>query len=213
MALREILTHHGGAAGVLTADSSDGALHLQFKDQDYSNAIKREREIDLNMQVSAMDELEPSLKKIKVEDEKTLSVENMVYPVKCNDDSFNINVKVEDTGYNLPAHEVNGQLNLSSVKVEPESNLDSVSLPSKEAVDVAEFKDVSEEKRDRQNLDVLNNLPDNSEMMNWVKLARHSWQKNCEFLQDCAIRFLCILSLDRFVTTFILLVFIHQIII
>ncbi|CBI40030.3 unnamed protein product, partial [Vitis vinifera] len=35
-------------------------------------------------------------------------------------------------------------------------------------------------------------------LMNLIKVARHSWLKNSEFLQDCAIRFLCVLSLDRF---------------
>ncbi|KAL5767724.1 hypothetical protein ACOSQ2_014507 [Xanthoceras sorbifolium] len=198
MALREILTHHGAAAGVFMPElSSDGALCVEFKDKDYSSTMKREREIDLNMQVSAADESEPNLKRTKFEDASSMSFDNMAYPVKC-DDSFNINVNVEDSGCNLPAQQVNGQLNLSSVKVEPESNLDNVSLPSKEAVDIAEPKGYSEEKGDYLNYNVLKNLPEDCEMVNWVKLARHSWQKNCEFLQDCAIRFLCVLSLDRF---------------
>ncbi|KAK0602735.1 hypothetical protein LWI29_036474 [Acer saccharum] len=197
MALREILTHHGASAGVFMPElSSDGALCVEFKDKDYSSTMKREREIDLNTQVSAADELEPNLKKTRFEDASSMSFDDIVYPVKC--DSFNINIKVEDSGSNLPAQQVNGQLDLSSVKVEPESNLDNVSLPSKEAVDIAEPKDYSEEKGDYLNHNILKNLPENCEMVNWLKLARHSWQKNCEFLQDCAIRFLCVLSLDRF---------------
>lgn len=195
MALREILTHHGASAGVFMPEfSSDGALNVEFKDKD-SSTMKREREIDLNVQVPA-DEPEPLLKKMKFEDAPSLLMDTMVSPVNC--DGCNISIKVEESGCNLPARSVNGQLDLSSVKVEPESNLDGVSHQSKEVIDILEPRGQSEEKGDFLNSETLKNLPENSELMNWLKLARHSLQKNCEFHQDCAIRFLCILSLDRY---------------
>lgn len=199
MALREILTHHGASAGVFMPElGPDGALNVEFKDKD-TITMKREREIDLNVQVPA-DEPEPLLKKMKFEDAPPPLMDTMVSPVNC--DGCNISIKVDDSGCNLPAGSVNGQLDLSSVKVEPESNLDGLSHPSKEAIDILEPRGQSGEKGDFLNSETLKNLPENSELMNWLKLARHSWQKNCEFLQDCAIRFLCILSLDRYGSTY-----------
>lgn len=203
MALREILTHHGASAGVFMPDlSSDGALHVEFKDKD-SSTTRREREIDLNMQVPA-DESEPTLKKIKFEDVPSPLMDTTVSPANC--DSCSIGIKVEDGGCSLPAQQVNGQLDLSSVKVELESSLDGAFYPSKEAIDISEQKTYYEDKQDFLTSNTLKNLPENSEMMNWLKLARHSWQKNCEFLQDCGIRFLCILSLDRYDCIFLLIV-------
>ncbi|KAG0475507.1 hypothetical protein HPP92_015193 [Vanilla planifolia] len=46
--------------------------------------------------------------------------------------------------------------------------------------------------------DLLSNSSVNSKLMKLMKLLRFSWTKNWELLQDCAIRFLCVLSLDRF---------------
>ena len=40
--------------------------------------------------------------------------------------------------------------------------------------------------------DMLKNIPENCELMNFVKVARNSWLKNCEFLQECAIHLLCL---------------------
>ncbi|KAJ0079688.1 hypothetical protein Patl1_23604 [Pistacia atlantica] len=196
MALREILTHHGASAGVFMPDlSPDGALDVDFKDKDISSAMKREREIDLNMQVPA-DDSEPHLKKMKFEESPTMLMDALVSPVKS--ENFDINIKVEDSGCTLPAQQVNGQFDAGSIKLEPESNLDGLFNQSKEDVHIAEPKGYCDVKQASLNSEMLKNLPENCELMNWLKLVRHSWQKNCEFLQDCAIRFLCILSLDRF---------------
>ncbi|GLT87547.1 hypothetical protein SLE2022_056260 [Rubroshorea leprosula] len=185
MALREILTHHGASAGVYLPDlNSDSSLHIELKDIDDATIIKREREIDLNMQVS-VDESEPKLKRPKFEDVASPVMDKMVSSGEISD--FGFNVKVEDDASCLPEVHVNGQLDLSSVKMDTESfNDGTVVYQSKEAVDMVEPKDLQQ------------NLPENFELINLVKLARHSWLKNCEFLQDCAIRFLCVLSLDRF---------------
>ncbi|XP_078169062.1 ROOT GROWTH DEFECTIVE 3 isoform X2 [Carex rostrata] len=45
---------------------------------------------------------------------------------------------------------------------------------------------------------LMTNISENSKLMKLVKLYQYSCLKNWEFLQDCAIRFLCVLSLDRF---------------
>lgn len=196
MALREILTHHGGSAGVLMPDLSlDGAVD-DLKDLDYSSTVKREREIDLNMQVSA-EELEPHLKRPKLEEGTSLSTGTMS-STACGG-NFDITVKVEDGGWNIPAGQVNGQVDVNAVKMEECDNYtDGISCSSKGAAVVMEPKGHCEDKGSIVKSDILNNLAENSDLTNFVKLARHSWMKNSEFLQDCAIRFLCILSLDRF---------------
>lgn len=45
---------------------------------------------------------------------------------------------------------------------------------------------------------LMTNISENSKLMKLVKLYQYSCLKNWEFLQDCAIRFLCVLSLDRY---------------
>ncbi|KAE9464711.1 hypothetical protein C3L33_03342, partial [Rhododendron williamsianum] len=65
-------------------------------------------------------------------------------------------------------------------------------------LDLVEAKGSCENNCSMRKMDILKNLPEDSELMNLVKLARHSWLKNWAFIQDSAIRFLCLLSLDRF---------------
>ncbi|TYH92599.1 hypothetical protein ES332_A13G193200v1 [Gossypium tomentosum] len=196
MALREILTHHGGSAGVYLPDlNSDDALFLEVKDIEYPSKIKREREIDLNMQVSP-DELEPNLKKPKIEDEPFLVLDKV--PSADQHGGFDVAIKIEDSAWTFPSGQFDGQHDISSMKMETEFYDNDVMYQSKEAVVVEEPKSYYEDKGAFANSDVLKDLPENCELINLVKLARHSWLKNCEFLQDCAIRFLCVLSLDRF---------------
>ncbi|KAK6243614.1 hypothetical protein QUC31_010023 [Theobroma cacao] len=196
MALREILTHHGASAGVYLPDlNSDDALYLEVKDLDYSSKMKREREIDLNMQVSP-DELEINLKRPKFEDGSFPVMDKMISAGQHG--GFNVAVKIEDAASTLLSGQFNGQHDISSMKIETEFCHDDMMYHSKEAVEVEEPKSYSEDKGAFANSDVLKILPENCELINLVKLARHSWLKNCEFLQDCAIRFLCVLSLDRF---------------
>jgi TATA-binding protein-associated factor len=195
MALREILSHQGASVGVFMPDLSlDGALFVELEDKGILNTMKREREIDLNMQVPA-DGHEPNLKRPKFEDVSSPMISAMVSFSEVG--NFDFSVKV-DHGWNLPSGQLNGELNVTSVKVEPESFLEGVSYSCKEAADTAETKGYSEDKVSTGKADTLKNIPENCELMNMVKLARHSWLKNCEFLQECAIRLLCVLSLDRY---------------
>ncbi|TQD70014.1 hypothetical protein C1H46_044453 [Malus baccata] len=186
MALREILTHQGASAGAFIPDLSlEGAMIGELENKCTSSTMKRDREIDLNMQVP-IDESEPELKKLKFEDVTSPFVDTMVSSSKCGD--FDVSIQVEDSRCKSPSAQVNGQLHFSSVKVDPCEQL----------AQTTELKGQSHNKGSFQKMDVLKRLSENSDMMNLFKLARHSWLKNCEFLQDCAIRFLCVLSLDRF---------------
>jgi TATA-binding protein-associated factor len=195
MALREILTHQGASAGVsMSYLSWDGALFVELEDKGISNTMKREREIDLNMQVSS-DGLQPNLKRPKFEDVSSSTMANIVSSTEVS--NFDVCMKV-DHGGNLPSGLDNGQLNVTSVKVEPESFLDGVRYSCEDAADNIEMKVYAEDQVSTGKADMLKNIPENCELMNLVKLARHSWLKNCEFLQECAIRLLCVLSLDRF---------------
>ncbi|CAL5439643.1 unnamed protein product [Camellia sinensis] len=192
MALREILTHQGACAGVYMLDLSSDDPFSETKDKGLEVTVKREREIDLNMQVPA-DEIEPNQKRLKVEDSSSpLTVTSTIISAS-GDDKFDACVKVEDSERNLSAAPTNGELNFSSVKIEPQSCIDGHEDP-----DMADAKGSCEDNCSMGKMNTLKSLPENCVLMNLVKVTRHSWLKNCEFLQDCAIRFLCVLSLDRF---------------
>ncbi|GMN49583.1 hypothetical protein TIFTF001_018736 [Ficus carica] len=192
MALREILTHQGASAGVFISDSLDSAPLVQLEDEFITHTMKRDREIDLNMQGST-DEFEPDLKRPKFEDVSSQWMDTMA--VARKDSNSDISFKVEDDRRDLGSDLINEYSNVGSVKVEPDSCLDTSLSPSKEvAAETTILKDYSSIKE----MDVAKSLSENGELMNWIKFARHSWLKNSQFLQDCAIRFLCVLALDRF---------------
>ncbi|XP_057511229.1 LOW QUALITY PROTEIN: TATA-binding protein-associated factor BTAF1 [Actinidia eriantha] len=191
MALREVLTHQGTCAGIFMPDqSSDGPLFSETKNKGKGMTMKREREIDLNMQVPEA-ETETNLKRPKVEDSSSpLTVTTISGSGNGN---FDACVKVEDCRRSLSTSQANGQLNFTPVKIETESCID-----DHKDLDMAKAKGSCADKYPMGKMDLLKSLPEECELMNLVKLARHSWVKNCEFLQDSAIRFLCVLSLDRF---------------
>nr|POE83469.1 tata-binding protein-associated factor btaf1 [Quercus suber] len=145
------------------------------------------------MQVSS-DGLRPDLKRPKFEDVSSSAMANIVSSSEVG--NFDVCMKV-DHGWNLPSGLDNGQLNVTSVKVDLESFFDGVCYLCKDAANTAEMKGYAEDKVSIGKADMLKNIPENCELMNLVKLARHSWLKNCEFLQECEIRLLCVLSLDR----------------
>lgn len=192
MALREILTHQGGCAGVVVSDnSSDGLVQTESEDK-MKNDVKREREIDLNI---GTDETEPDLKKQRTE---VASFDPMHEVVSANTyANFDTNKMVVDTNNNLSAGQTNGDVVVSSVKVEPQSCMDNVCYPSTETADVLQTTNNCHNKDLVEKVDILDGLPQNSVLVNLIKRARSSSVKNTELLQDCGIRFLCVLSLDR----------------
>ena len=137
------------------------------------------------MQVS-LDGLQPDLKRPKFEDVSSSAMANVVSSSEVG--NFDVCMKV-DYGWNLPSGLDNGQLNVTSVKVDLESFLDGVCYFCKDA---AEMKGYAEDKVSIGKADMLKNIPENCELMNFVKVARNSWLKNCEFLQECAIHLLCL---------------------
>lgn len=188
MALREILTYQGASAGILMPEvSCPGTLFSGLEDKDNEPAIKREREIDLNLQVST-DESEPVLKRPKIEDSPfQMSASGDGEPDVCT--------KVDDGGDQLNTGHANIEIDGSFVNLESHSDMGSTWRSTDDAIVTNEY---SEGKESSEKMSILKNLPQNSEVMNFVKDARTSWLRNCEFLQDCAIRFLCVLSLDRY---------------
>ncbi|KAK9077800.1 hypothetical protein SSX86_006138 [Deinandra increscens subsp. villosa] len=195
MALREILTHQGGCAGVLMSDnSSDGILLTESEDK-IKNDVKREREIDLNMQIGT-DETEPDLKRQKSEDASFDPMQELVST--STGANFDTNKLVVDTKSNPSFGNTNGEVVVNSVKVEPQSCMDSVCYPPIEAADVSQTTNNCDNKDLVEKVDILDGLPQNSVLLNLIKRARSSSVKNTELLQDCGIRFLCVLSLDRF---------------
>ncbi|KAK3038223.1 hypothetical protein RJ639_029663 [Escallonia herrerae] len=194
MALREFLTHQGACAGVLMPDLSyDGAFFSERKERVSQISIKREREIDLNMQVS-VDESELILKRPKLEDSTFPQVEAVI---SARDGFCDTSIKVEDSPRNISVSQANGNVDFCSVTLEPQSYLGSLSNTCREAFSAVEPRSF-EDKHSFEKLDILRSIPEDSELLNLVKLGRDFQLKNSEFLQDCAIRFLCILSLDRF---------------
>ncbi|XP_077236335.1 ROOT GROWTH DEFECTIVE 3 isoform X2 [Tasmannia lanceolata] len=201
MALREILTHQGGSAGVFMPDwSLEKSRLVEVKDKsNVINSAKRAREIDLNIQLAGPGgESEPNLKRPKVEDESSPLV---VSSLASKDQDINLGVclSFDDGARTSTPGLVNGGLTKGPLKLESESCLGGfVSQCKGEVGNMIEEKLVIEDRCSTAKMELLANLPEGCKVMKLVKLARHSWMKNWEFLQDCAIRLLCVLSLDRF---------------
>ncbi|KAI7989651.1 TATA-binding protein-associated factor BTAF1 [Camellia lanceoleosa] len=161
----------GACAGVYMLDLSSDDPFSETKDEGLEVTVKREREIDLNMQVPA-DEIEPNLKRPKVEDSSSpLTVTSKIISAS-RDDKFDASVKVQDSERNLSAAPTNGELNFSSVKIEPQSCIDSHEDP-----DMAEAKGSCEDNCSMGKMNTLKSLPENCVLMNLVKVTRHSWLK------------------------------------
>lgn len=197
MALREILTHQGASAGVFKQESRlGGTSFAELEDKNILNTLKRERDIDLNMQVSA-DESVLNLKRPKLEDvSSTTSMDSVM--TYSNDGDIENSISSEIQGSNLPLDYENGKFDGSSVDMNLKTHSDGLHDACKDSANITEQEGYSDDKMITGNPNVLRNLPQNCELMNLVKVARSSWLRNCEFLHDCVIRFLCVLSLDRY---------------
>lgn len=171
MALREILTHQGSCAAVFMPDlSSDLSWLIGPNLENASSSVKRDRAIDLNLE---MDEYETDLKRHKSEDEPNLNGSE-ISPLATSNSG------------------------VGHVKVEQDSCMNGSSLQCEDLEDSMRPKSLSQDFNFNTNANILTSFPEGSKIMKLIKIGRHSWMKNWEFLQDCAIRFLCILSLDRF---------------
>lgn len=186
MALREILTYQGPSAGILVPEVSSRSPCISDLKVEDNTTIKREREIDLNLQVP-FDESEPILKRPKIEE--------AAFPVsESSNADLDISLKVDEEGLTLKTP-ANGEVDINFVEVESQSGIKS---SCHSINDSTEVKECCEGNESLEKMSILEGLPQNSELTNFLKDARNSWLRNCEFLQDCAIRFLCVLSLDRY---------------
>ncbi|MQL74198.1 hypothetical protein Taro_006573 [Colocasia esculenta] len=191
MALREIMTHQGACVGVFMPDLGSDMSWLPDIDVDSMN---RRTVVDLNIQPT-VDAYEPDLKRRKLGTEPFHLEGSMALKKEMN----SVLLKVDD-GFLDTMERVDGSnVDIANVKQEPDSCMSSCSVKHEDAVEAASTKDnLSPHSNLSPSVDFLANLPQNSRLMKLVKLTRYSWIKNWEFLQDCAIRFLCVLALDRF---------------
>ena len=89
---------------------------------------------------------------------------------------------------------------LGCMTVKPEIDLNEEVKPS---IFIDEGREMStnqlaEEKVARSSMGILSVLPEGSKAVKIYRTVERAWASNTVFLQDCAIRFLCIFSLDRY---------------
>lgn len=206
MALREILTHQGGCAGVYFPELSSPFADLDDKIDSDSDSLKRPQSIDLNEDIDT-EQLEPVLKRHKKDESNPTEI--MLEPAveRFNKEEPSPS-EVMDIDFGKELVDANdskagaglltipsGEPHFPHVKVEPELQLDGSADPSKVDTSCASLPKTL---NPASNPNSVIHVPENSKYMRLLKLAKHSCMKNWEFLQDCAIRFLCVLSLDRF---------------
>jgi TATA-binding protein-associated factor len=173
------------------------ASFVELEDKNLPNMLKRERDIDLNMLVSA-DESVLNLHRPKLED-VSLSTSMDSVMTCSNDGDIENSISSETQGCNIPVDYGNVKFDGSSIDMNLETHSNNLHDACKEPANIAEQQGYSDDtKIPSGNPNVLRNLPQNCELMNMVKVTRSSWLRNCEFLHDCVIRFLCVLSLDRY---------------
>ncbi|KAL9268603.1 TATA-binding protein-associated factor BTAF1-like protein [Drosera capensis] len=193
MALREILMYQGGSAGLYVPDLSSIDEGPERSSTGINLPLKREAE-DYSIEVTK-DEFGHGSKRLKVE-ESSVSFLNMY-------------ANVSHGGDNVVSAGFTSEANVDSLNTKPVSSLlDLKHLPGEDS-DMANASNPLEENKtiigsfeDYRNLtegmDMLSKLRGNARLLRLVGLTRQSWVRHCDFLQDCAIRFLCVLSLDRF---------------
>ncbi|KAL5706990.1 btaf1 RNA polymerase II [Ranunculus cassubicifolius] len=189
MSLREIISQQGGSAGVFTPDTSLESVNIvETEEKSNLKSVKREREIDLNVQVSG-EETELNWKRLKCEDVACPIIDAVVTP--NNEGTSSTCIKMEEEVCGDPPVLISGMLDFETAEVKPHKYLNGIDV---DMVDKSPSENTSSIKKSEE----LKSISGNCKLLNLVKLTRHSWMENWEFLQDCAIRFLCVLSLDRF---------------
>ncbi|XP_051210704.1 TATA-binding protein-associated factor BTAF1 isoform X2 [Lolium perenne] len=207
MALREILTHQGACAGVYIPDLSSPLADLD--DRSDSDSLKRPHGIDLNDGID-VEQLEPVLKRHKKDEPNSSEIIHESVAERLTEEKPNpseiMDIDLDKKLVNADDSKAEAGLsnvftissvepNSADVKVEPELQLDNSTGLSKADTSCTSLHNaVSSASTPSSVIHVHENL----KYVKLMKLAKHSCMKNWEFLQDCAIRFLCVLSLDRF---------------
>ncbi|KAF6176669.1 hypothetical protein GIB67_034531 [Kingdonia uniflora] len=196
MALREVLSQQGGSAGVFMHDLSSENSYIFEGEEKYTlNTLKRERELDLNVQVDA-EESEPDWKRQKSEDVSHPLISTTATINKEVD--LGVILKMEDGGASLIPVKVGRGLSIRTVKVDPDAYLDNgLCFHTKEVGDTVKQISYCQATSSTPEIGTPSH-PGDSKLTKLITLTRNSWLRNWEFLQECAIRFLCVLSLDRF---------------
>lgn len=188
MALREIFTHQAGSVGIYAPDlsiESVSELPVQEKLGVLDPMEKRPCEnIDLNVEVGVCD-VGPESKRLKVIDERDVHTS-----------TIHLTGGLDFKQLSQEAEQVNGIFPMGSVK--PDSDLLlNVTLPHEPKAESIEEMPAFQDQDPTLKREVPMIFPEDCKLMQLMKLGRYSCSKNWEFLQDCAIRFLCVLSLDR----------------
>lgn len=193
MALREILSYQAASAGVSLPDlNSKGAWSSEMEENKMNHSLKREREIDFDLNVGLnLEEYASEAKKIKIEN---ISGE-IVGEKEAEELHPGILLKHENGTWNSGASDSHVGLSLGFAKPELDLNADVLPPP---VSDKEEEMSVHQHKSPCMDFDILPKLPEDSTALKMLRLTKHVSAKNWEFLQDCAVRFLCVLSLDRF---------------
>lgn len=195
MALREVLTHQGSSAGVFSPDlSSESFLLVGSDEKNCIDSIKGGGYIDLNVQFD-VDQHEPASKRPRTCEESVLPTS---IPSIDMGATHSADIKVDDVSCNSNPAFVNGGLGIAHIKAEQDLFTDG-SSPRCKIEDAVPLESSIDYRCSIPDMNFPVNLPQNPKLMKLITLARHSWSQNWDFLQDCAIRFLCILSLDRYV--------------
>ncbi|CAA6657208.1 unnamed protein product [Spirodela intermedia] len=187
MALREILTHQGACVGVYMPDLDSDMSWIPDID---IKSIKREKETDLNV-LPSVDESEPESKRQKLGNEPFQAT---ILKKELDSDT----VKLEEVLLHQAEKSESSDLVVADIKTEPDSCMSGFPVPPEEIVTAGTEKILAEDNKLVPKVEFLDNLPQGCKLIKLIKLTRHSWIKNWEFLQDCAIRFICVLALDRF---------------
>lgn len=194
MALREILTHQGSCAGVFFPDLDSEMFLDDVDDKAQIESAKGARDIDLNIQF-AVDGHEPDLKRQKTCNYPVLSTSLICSPAIGT--THDADLKVDVGPCNADYTFVNSSLAVAHAKVEPELCMEG-SYNQCKVEEAASLESSVEDRSPFSQTSFLADLPSNARLTKLLKITRQSWTKNWEFLQDCAIRFVCVLSLDRF---------------
>lgn len=195
MALREILSVQATCAAVEVADLAldlDGKVDADDDRKDKIASPTREKEIDLNVGLAFEDSSD--LKRVKLDESSGHGSHegNEFSPAEAKAikleqewlDSSTAALKTD------PSHAIaKPELDLNE-DIRPDPFLDGgVEIPKNA---------ILREKGLQSVMDVLSSLAVGSKSLKIYRATEQAWHCNTEFLQDCAIRFLCIFSLDRF---------------
>lgn len=189
MALREILSVQAASAGVEAVDFDlelDGEADLD----DHMNTVsKKENVIDLN--VGLVFDEHTDLKRRLDENSVCSSCEGKERGVA--EVQF---MKLEQEWLDASSAAFKAGLSPATVKTELDLNEDIKPCLSVDVRSIDLSGSTFSKERECQGL--LSNFSEGSRALKIYRATEQAWGCNTEFLQDCAIRLLCVFSLDRF---------------